>query len=274
MILGVDHVALSCQDINDGAKVLIETGYRLKFLQEAVPNHPAKRHLLKSYEPGHSLAYLQADQSISVELTQHSSRLDAAPSPYQVFLDGCPPHARPCEDKVLAAWASVWQRVLGCGKPAMARLAPLNAQFWYDAHDCQLSRGQIRALMVPVSDLARAERFWCGGLRCHLIQRGTGVNELRWSHIAFRAPVPTWSLMVILAEVDKTAMPYLDDPGFPCLALISNRLTMDKESLLKVGAHDISEEFPLVVGQKCLKIVIMRGPDNELIELIQLDLDK
>jgi len=274
MILGVDHLALSCQDVNDGAKVLIDAGYRLKFVQETVPNRPAKRHLLKSYEPWHSLAYLQADQSISVELTQHASCLDAALSPYQVFLDGCPPCSRPCADQVPAAWAGVWRRVLGCDKPALARLAPFNAQFWYDAHECQFGLGHIRALLVPVRDLARAERFWCGGLRCHLVQRGTGENESRWAHIAFRAPVPTWALKVILVEGDQTARPFLDDPGFPCLALISTSLTMDKESLLEVGAHDVSEEFILGVGQKYLRIVIVRGPDNELIELIQLDLGK
>ena len=64
-------------------------------------------------------------------------------------------------------------------------------------------------------------------------------------------------------------MPHLDDAGFPCLALISNRVAEDQNNAIEMGGRDASEKFALEIGGKMLEIVVLRGPDNELVELIE-----
>ena len=51
MIMGVDHIALSCKNIEEAYKYLIAIGYRLKFTFHNLSNHPAKIKDLKQYHP-------------------------------------------------------------------------------------------------------------------------------------------------------------------------------------------------------------------------------
>jgi hypothetical protein len=82
--------------------------------------------------------------------------------------------------------------------------------------------------------------------------------------------VPAWCLDLVLVEMEfARPLPLIDDAGFPCLALISRRLASDKEAVLDLGAREACDEFNLEVGGRVLNILIMRGPDNELIELIE-----
>ena len=61
----------------------------MRFLQDAVPNRPAKQRFLAAYEPSHAIAYCQAEEGLALELTRHSSPLCDAPSPYQVLGRTC-----------------------------------------------------------------------------------------------------------------------------------------------------------------------------------------
>ena len=271
MILGVDHIALSCEDVVHGVKLLGEVGYRAKFVQEGVSNHPAKRHLLTSYDPLHSVAYCQAGHSVSVELTQHSSPLRGAVSPYQVLLNGIPSNTIPFIRELPPSWEGAWRNALECNQPVAVQWCPFHAQFWYDAQHNKPSSGFVRAVLVPVTELSVSERFWVKGLGCRVVTRGVTKDGHRWARVAFRTPLPAWSLDVVLAEDDRgDAPPCLDDAGFTCLAVITNRMTEDQDIVMEMGGRDASEKFSLEVGGNLLRIVVLRGPDNELIELIKL----
>jgi hypothetical protein len=272
MILGVDHIALSCKNISQGAKLLAEEGFRVKFVQEDVPNHPSKRHLLTSHHPLHSVAYCQSQSGISIELTQHSSQLNDKGALYQVLLSKPPSNATPSTGTLLSTWESSWCAALECVSPERGLWHPFHAQFWYDAHeDEQLEGGTfIRALLVPITNLSASERFWVKGLGCRVVAQGIVENEYRWARVAFQTPVQTWSLDVVLVESDRrTVVPHLDDSGFPCLAVITNRITDDQETLLEMGGHDTSDTFTLEVDGKTLGVFILRGPGNELVELVE-----
>lgn len=270
MIVGVDHIALSCENVAQGAELLRQVGFRAKFIQERVPNPAAKRNLLRSYEPSHSIAYCQAEGSVSLELTAHSRLLGGIPSPYQVLLNRFPDHSVFWEGELPPSWESAWRTSMGCIRPRSAKWTPFQAQFWCDAESDGVSLKFVRALLLPVNDLSVAERFWVQGLGCQRINRGETKTRNNWLQVGFRAPVPAWCLDIVLVEMELArVLPLIDDAGFPCLALISSRLGRDKEVALGQGAREASDEFNLEVGGRVLNILIMRGPDNELVELIE-----
>ena len=62
----------------------------------------------------------------------------------------------------------------------------------------------------------------------------------------------------------------LDDTGFNCLSILSTDLEKDSARLHQMGVIDSSGIFELSIGGKKLKIEIIRAPDNELIELIEV----
>src|SRR5262245_38618011 len=113
MILGADHIAVSCWDIQDASQQLDAAGYRVRFLQEAVPNRLAKQRFLAAYEPSHAIAYCQAEEGLALELTRHASPLCKAPSPYQVLLGAPLPGSLPFSD-VEPAWGAAWRAALDC----------------------------------------------------------------------------------------------------------------------------------------------------------------
>jgi hypothetical protein len=93
----------------------------------------------------------------------------------------------------------------------------------------------------------------------------------RWSRLAIRAPVPNWSLTLILVEgAPLIDTPLLDAPGFPCLALLSSALDRDGERLQQAGASDSTGEFQVEVNGKPLRVAVYRAPGGELIELIEI----
>jgi len=271
MIFGVDHIALSCGDISHGVKLLNEIGYRAKYVQEDIPNNPAKRPFLKSYDSAHSIAYCQIANGVSIELTQHASTLNDTVSSYQLLFNRPPADTIDFDEALPLSWENAWRAVPGCRHPVAALWVPFHSQFWYDAEHDNILSGFVSALMLSVKNLHASERFWTKGLSFSIINRGITDDGHEFLHIAFRPPVKAWSLDLILLEDDKRkSQSYLDDSGFPCLALISNHLADDKERLLDTGAGDLSDEFSLNLGNKSLNILMLRGPDSEIIEIIEL----
>ncbi|MBI4308463.1 MAG: VOC family protein [Chloroflexi bacterium] len=265
----MDHIALSCSDVAQGAALLGEVGYHVRFVERDLFNHPAKRPFLRRYAATHSVAYCGLEGAISIELTRHEAPLGQGVSPYQVLLAGAPDDVSPWQESLPPSWASVWRRAIGCGEPVAARWHPFSAQLWYDAQSHVAPSGSVQALLLPVANRAASEAFWVSGLGCRVVGRSTEEDAWGWVRLSFSGPVTSWSVEVVLAEVDRRGgLPHLDDPGFPCLAVISNRLARDMETALRAGAREASEEFPLEVGGKTLKIVLVRGPDGELVEML------
>lgn len=270
MILGVDHVALSCEDVHAASRKLGSAGYRVIFAQQDVPNSPAKRPFLQTYHPLHSLAYCEAEIGTPVELTQHSGPLEDAHSPYQVLLAAAPPEAVPLAGAELP-WAPVWREALGCRQPQAVLWPTLQAQFWHDGASSGSGLASVRAVLLPVADVARAEDFWRTGLGCDLVAAGTVQTGRRWARVAFRAPISKWSLDVILVEGRRSIYaPLLDAAGFSCLALLSTSLDRDSGRVWQAGAHQSTGAFHVRINGNLLRVAVFRGPDDELIELIEI----
>lgn len=267
MILGADHVALSCEDVASASGVLAQAGYRARFLERDLPNPPAKRAFLGAYHPRHSLAYCEGPGGAALELTEHGGALPDAASPYQVLLGAAPPETR-AVDMADSPWVCVWQEAFGCRRPRAALWSPLRAQFWHDSDAGGAATG-VRALLVPVADVARAQEFWLSAMGCGLVAEGRSEAG-PWVRVAFRAPVPQWSLDVILAEGDgQPGSSLLDAAGFPCLGLLSTNVPRDSDRMRQAGAREGSGEFHVEINGKTLRIAVVRGPDGELLELIQ-----
>ena len=271
MILGVEHIAVSCDDIASGIRTLEAAGYRPKFIQKDVTNSPAKKGLLRTFGELHSVAYCQIEGGVSLELTQHTHPLRGAASPYQVLF--CAPVAggQPyIASDLPPAYDEAWGAALRVGRQAkVEQWGAISAQFWSaPLEDCH--PGTARAVLIPVGDLGAAERFWTQGLGCRVMKSGSLDDGSGWLQVAFKTPIPGWYLEVILlAHNGAVETPYIDDPGFPCLALITNKLAKDTTKLREMGGREVSDVFHMVMNEKQLNILVLRAPGGELIELIE-----
>lgn len=88
MILGVDHVAFSCENIESCCSELEKKGFRTEFMQQNLPNHPAKKNFLKNYCPRHAIGYCRGSSGPAIELISHGSLSQEEETPvYQPVLD-------------------------------------------------------------------------------------------------------------------------------------------------------------------------------------------
>ncbi len=254
MILGVDHLALSCTALEPAIQQLTAFGFKLDFAQPDLPNHPGKKPLLKDYQPTHGIAYMRAPAGVAIELVNHSAPLDAGPSPYRVLATGPTAVAEqgvtPEDWDGLSAYPAEW--------------AALAVRWWLTPSEEQGTR--VKAVRLPVPDLAAATRFWVEGLGA--TTRPASGNRA-W--VGYRRPVPTWSLDILLEEEPAAGgKPMLDDAGFPCVALLTNRIEADIETATKAGGEVVCPPYLVVVNGRLLTVAMLRGPAAEIVEFIQV----
>jgi hypothetical protein len=266
MILGVDHIALSCINLQQSVKVLEKSGYICRFTESKLLHHPAKLFLLRNDTSTHAIAYCQPPDGVAIELICNNTPLNGPGSLYQVVFSSAPHETEVVSDK--DDFICNLLRKLFNHTVQKALWHPFNIPIWHTSFLSKLDSSLISLVVIQESDISAAERFWMKGLGASIIRR----KEVEWILLAFRSPIKTWKLDVLLVQsICDTTIPYLDDAGFPCLALITTNLTEDVHKAVSEGALEASEPFSFVVGGKKLMIALLRGPGNELIELIQIN---
>jgi len=259
MIVGVDHIALSCDGLDDGIRAMASIGFETTFVERDAPNRDAKRSFLRTHHPTHSLAMCRSSAGLAIELTAHGTPEGQAP--FQLLFEGVP--ALPCA--AAHADAGALEAALGVRSPAEVHFGAFRATALVD----QAAPGPavIRAILLAVRDLERSRRFWCDGIGGRVTKDGNDGG--RWALVEIPSPLPRCRLTVLLTERAHDASPNLDACGFPCLALLATNMAGDRQRLLDAGGHDPSADFSLPVNGKPLVISLLRGPDMEIIELIQ-----
>jgi hypothetical protein len=268
MIFGVDHLALSCRQLQSAYESLVGNGVEMQFMHSGWPNDEAKRPFVREHSPVHGLCYLRLRQGIAIELTEHSVPIGHQASPYQVLMEGMLPSSQPfcgAHAASIQIFAELWNSVFGADAEPLT-WTPASAQYWA----VQSIRGPaVKAVALAIPEDAEVEEFWLKALGCR--KRAVGaIKDCEWAHFAFASMVKNWALDVVLVKSSLPApTPYLDDGGFPCLALLTNKLDDDLARMLEHGGST-GGVFTLDVGGASKRIAILRGPSRELIELIEI----
>ena len=275
MILNISHMTLRSRGVEAGARVLERVGFKPSFVHETLPNAEEKKPFLSRYLPTHALSFCRRESGIPIELVDHFSHERSDGSTYQLlfslalpfsggFPDGWPSDALGLQE--------IWQKAFGCSVD-LAFWQPFETPYWY----CQGTPQRkvlIQAALLRVQDLSRSLRFWIHGVGCHLIRQGSSEGR-RWARVAFATPLSAEPFDLVLAQQrEDKLLPHLDDPGFACVAFLTVGLEGVMERLKQEGATAFSDLFFLEVGGKTLCGRILRGPDGELIEIIEFERQK
>ena len=231
-------------------------------------NYEGKFPFLHTPSPFHSLAFFQHDHGMPLELIQYNGSFHPSTSFFQVLFDAPRPEAIPSLRNDYIPWKAFWDVVLGSRSEA-GRSRAFDTVLWFNERSEK--RNGLQAVLVPVINVYSALKFWQEGLGFKLVERGETSPGEEWAYITFRSPVKSWSLSVILAEtVSEIPQQMLDNSGFNCLALLSTSLRQDRKKIYSAGATDSTGEFDLTINRKHLKVEIFRGPEGELIELLEI----
>lgn len=86
MIIGIDHLALSTENLDQGLEMLKGWNYEPEFILRNVPNHEAKKPYLSKISPHHDISLCRKKNGIAIELTAHAV-CGPLEGPYRVFMD-------------------------------------------------------------------------------------------------------------------------------------------------------------------------------------------
>ena len=261
MILGVDHLALACTDAKASVGILGLAGFELQFHESNLHNAPGKDAFVHRYESIHAIAFCRGQVGTGLELTSHGQLLEhTAVGNIEPFIGPVPADATMALDPMMDR-ADVLTTTLKIDGLYRIFWPSFGAHVWCSDHEPP----GVLAATLGVSDLAAAEKFWCGGLGAQVVGRGKG-----WLHVRFSAPISSWELSVVLFGSPEAAPWMLDDAGFPCVALLSTDLETDAVRLRSFGATRSSGAYTLTVAKKDITFELFRGPGGEIVELISV----
>jgi hypothetical protein len=261
VILGASHMTLACADIARGTADLATLGYRVEFIDAALPSDPGKAPLLSTPRDNHAIAFARATRGLPIELVSYDSVLPEQTGRFVAVFGQAPPSG---------------SEMVSCGRLAVSASAALEGEIvpgilpgfgvpaTFTASTKQ-NDGLIAAIL-PVRDISRAAALWCGGLGFKIVARGR-----EWARLAFASPVANWRFCILLIEGPSETASVLDGRGMTCLSFVCSDLAEDREILVASGARAAMAPFAAHVNGKNLIIEILRGGDGEFIELLQVD---
>lgn len=268
MIVGVDHIALACADLDTGRQTLAALGLSERFVHRGVVNAGQKRVLMAEYGPLHDIAVHDAETGAAIELTAHNAIHVRAGNGYTPVLE-VPADAdfEPVVDGGSGAGeAACIAAAFGDG--FLRHVLPALETYCYLRPGA--AAGELRAGVLRVRDLDASKAFFAVAIAARPDREGRDGGH-RWAVVKPPALMPKWRLELLLVEAaDAGCERLLDDAGWPCLACLTTSIEADAEKLRQGPARHVGEIFPLYVDGKPLRILLASGPNGELIELIEV----
>lgn len=260
-VLGTSHLCIAYDDALQPVFPPKPNAYAVKFLEADLLNPDQKRPFLRYWAPRHSMAFLTAPEGISLEMLPCHRGPAEAPFGYQPIL--------PVEDKVFRAFQADPH---GCFEPVSAMLGQevrsailggVNA-LTVPADAAAGIRDGLHAVALGCSDIERSATFWTQGLG---LKKVPSVGSGRW--LQLRSLSRSWDLTLLLYPLPSgTRRMYLDDAGCNCLSFLTRGHENWRAQRMQHGASEHGESFVIAVGGRQVQVAFLRGPDGELVELL------
>lgn len=264
--LGFSHVCLTTLSPGKAQLALEGQGYSCRFKYEGLPIPPQKAPFLRRPAYSNELVFLSHPEAPALELVFHHATESGVCGPYALLLPplGLGAAGESPED--------FWTKHFEMGtKEAVQAMNIAGLGIRTHHFRTKLGLNMSRGLAAcACGDLGSAKNFWIEGLGFRETER-TGNDYL--ALLRFLSPVPAWTLNLLLVEVPNGSHEptFIDDDGLTCISFLVGDIDRSLRKLGDCGARDLGSPFQVEVGGKQLAIAFVRGPWNELIELLQLN---
>ena len=252
MIVQIDHVALSSMNFEEDIKIITALNYKSQFIQTGIKNLQIKRGFMRQFSEDHDLALLASEGNIGIELINHGHINTENTYIFPIF-----------ENIPNDLTASLGRRRINDCTFTEARMKSIDVPI-YIYEDVNKNVFRFNKMVIRVMNFEKSIFFWeCVGFSVHKIKKDFALLE-------FKSLVSNDICQIYLQEYgDSNNKPYLDNPGFNCIAFISNSAKNEKKILDNKGI-ETTEIEELTLNQRVLNIFLARGPNGEIIEIIGL----
>lgn len=252
MIWGIDHLVMSIPSHTLVEDELNGLGFAPDFIDMAVPSAPEKTPVLSKARPLHDIGFFRPQGvGLAIETIAHGDDLDPTPGPYApLFNVSQLPDELPQSPISAALGAQVIEKSWGNGR----------------AYFCQADEPvtTLNTLALDTPDVSSEAGFWTQYLGFREISNGDD-----WALIETNTPVAAWSGRLLLKHSETVSAGPMDGAGFTCVALVSNNIDADLETVFANGGTDYKCRFEVSVNGRPLIVALFRTPNGAIVELIQ-----
>lgn len=236
MILDIDHIALSNSDFSKFIKVFSELDYQLQFYEKKIKNPIIKKKLMKFFSLNHNLCLLNSKSNINIELLYYD-----ATNPDVGFITP----------------------IFECSKQ-FSNIQEFNLKLKLMKIPYILKQSKndfgFNKFVVQSNNIEQSKIFWNAlGFKNINKQNNQCIFESILSS-------KTYEIFIELTKSRKNY--FLDDDGWNSIAFLTNSIRTEKERLEK--KYETSKIESLLINKKELEIFFVKGPSNELVEIISL----
>ncbi|MFH1411678.1 MAG: hypothetical protein ABIG55_03440 [Candidatus Omnitrophota bacterium] len=252
MIIQIDHIALSSDDIEGDVETMKRLGYRPVFVEKDIKNLRIKRDLLSVFNSRHDAALMVSDGNFGVELIDHKHTDIRRNNIMPVF-----------ENVPEGFIEEVEERQINGAVFMEADMKDLDAPV-YCLNNAEAGSFRFNKAVVKTRDVRRSIAFWqCFGFRVIQHAEERAVME-------FASPVSKYAYRIYLQNSDSVNdMPLLDNAGYNCIGFISTEAENEKDVLDGKGFRTTGIEDVTLNG-RTFDIFFAIGDCGELAEVISV----
>lgn len=255
-VFGASHLCIGWDLSQSGRTAPYSAGYECKFHECAVANPPEKMAFLRRRDALHDMEFHVRQDRLSLEFLQ----LAQARKPncgYQPVVEV----SQMCFDAIEA------QADAGCDHVGALLQRPVK-RMQSGGGSCFAVAGReeggVVAMALGCEDVPSGLDFWHLGLGL-----GRDAEAAGGARLSLRALSPSWcATLALYPSPSPCADMYLDDEGPNCFSFFARQHESWTEKRLEHGARNHGEPFVVRVGGRSLRAVFMRGPNGELVELL------
>lgn len=262
-ILGISHICVNSNNLEATLQDLKILNYNLLFKENHLPVSNEKMPFLRTKVDYHDSMFFKSTNNIGLEVINHGTRTNNVGSynilfyvdkNYQYLLDGN-------HDSEIK---SIIKNVFGA-KIHRVQLSSLDTPFYY-SYDERFD--DTSTIVLECINLSTSSKFWQDNLGFKLIKSNEHNPKLHL--LEFSSPIKNWCARLLLIETRlEPNEPFLDDVGLTCVSFITTNIELCLSQMKKSSARHIGDVFDMSIGGKNLKLVFIRGPNSEIIELME-----
>lgn len=253
MILKIDHIALSSDNFKRDIELFNKWGYITQFTQTGTPNLSIKKELLHTFNEKHDLSLLTKHGNFGIELLNHHNICPQKGNIKPIFENLA---KEDIQEGILKPVFNQLQSVTlkSNGLSVLTSLTNSNSSQEF----------LFNSIAIEVSNIEDSIEFW-KPLGFSPIEISESNAKLEFKSIFSNNP-----LYLIIQKTYEISSNHLDNKGFNCIAFICKSIDRvlkkyDSSKLL------ITKKESLIVNNQNLNICFLKGYNNEIIELIEIE---
>ena len=236
MILDIDHIALSAFDFNSIIEFFKKFNYDVQFYEKTIENLHIKKFFMKNFPPNHDLCLLNSKSNLNIELLHYDIINQDNGFIMPIF--------EYTESSTDVKESSL--KFKSFEIPCIIKQSKNDFNF--------------NKFVVKSNNFEQSELFWNA--------LGFKNDDQEKNHYYFESILSSKKYELFIESSKSVKNYFLDDNGWSSIAFLTNSIRNEKNNLEK--KYETSKIESLLINNKEIEIFFVRGPSNELVEIISI----